>query len=107
MTAIATDNAAATRTSTGVPVGVASAAVTRVLQDAKNGYAGATDTYLDLGRPKTTSGTKTTLSLDNATLTPLVRFAIFASEGGPVPANATIVSATLALYKLPKAAPFT
>jgi hypothetical protein len=29
----------------------------------------------------------------------LVRFAIFQSEGGPVPAGATIISATLSLYK--------
>jgi hypothetical protein len=44
-------------------------------------------------------GSSNPLYLDAANYTPLMRFAIYASEGGPVPNGATIVSATLSLYK--------
>ena len=41
----------------------------------------------------------TPLYLDSANYTPLIRFGVFQSEGGPVPNGATIQSATLQLYK--------
>ena len=72
---------------------------TTVLQRDLNGYAGASDTYLDASAPTAVRGASTEMDLDPTTYRPLVRFAIFQSEGGPVPNGAVIQSATLALYK--------
>src|SRR6185369_160778 len=71
---------------------------TIVLQDGLNGYSGTRDTYMYKPWPTTVLGTQTTLSSDDADSI-LVRFAIFQSEGGPVPNGAKIDSATLGLYK--------
>jgi hypothetical protein len=75
--------------------------VTVVLQDGLNGYSGTRDTNIAAYSPTSTFGANTSLaaSLANGNLRPLVRFAIFASEGGPVPNGATIQSATLSLYR--------
>ena len=72
---------------------------TVVLQRGLNGYAGATDTYLDRYLSTTARGGITPLMVDPVNYNPLVRFAIFQSEGGPVPNGAIIQSATLTLYK--------
>src|SRR5262249_30867836 len=77
----------------------ASNGTTMVLQRGVNGYTGVTDTYLDTYLRTTVNGGLRTMNLDRTSYTPLVHFAIFQSEGGPVPDGAVILSATLALYK--------
>ena len=101
LTAVATDNGLATTTSSPVSVTVnpVGTGTTVVLQRGLNGYAGVSDTYLDNFLRTTVRGGLTPLLLDPINYNPLLRFAIFQSEGGPVPNGATILSATLALYK--------
>jgi hypothetical protein len=70
-----------------------------VLQRGLNGYAGVSDTYTDNFLRTTVRGGTTPLLLHPVNYNPLIRFAIFQSDGGPVPDGSTIVSATLALYK--------
>lgn len=79
------------------------AQTTVTLRDGLNSYAGTRDndalfgsggSLADLNR-----GSQTNWSLNWNTSIGMVRFAIFAAEGGPVPDGATIVSATLALYQ--------
>ena len=55
--------------------------------------------YLSNNIQTTALGSLTTLYQHRINYLPLLRFAIFASEGGPVPDGATIDSATLSLYK--------
>ena len=74
---------------------------TVVLQDGNNGYNLTRDTYLD-SYHKTTSLGSAAFMQDyyfTGTYTDLVRFAVFQSEGGPVPNGAVIQSAQLSLYK--------
>ena len=101
LTAIATDNSLATTTSSPVSVTVNPVATgtTVVLQRGLNAYAGASDTFLDNNLRTTVRGGLASLYLDPVNYNPLIRFAIFQSEGGPVPNGAVIQSATLALYK--------
>src|SRR3954468_16100478 len=78
----------------------AHAQTTTVLQRIPNGYQGSMDAKIASSAPNTNKGAETTSSLIAAPNTDLlVRFAIFQSEGGPVPNNASIISATLSLYK--------
>ena len=73
-----------------------------LLQDGANGYTGTRDAYLNQFFPESNFGGKETLSdrtRDRVGLRSLIRFAVFQSNGGPLPDNATITSATLALYK--------
>jgi hypothetical protein len=72
---------------------------TVVLQDGLNGYSGTRDTYLYNFWANYNLGTLTTMVEQGGYSVPLVRFAIFNREGGPVPDNATVTSAKLALYK--------
>ncbi|HEY6911734.1 MAG TPA: PKD domain-containing protein [Myxococcales bacterium] len=76
------------------------AQTTIVLQQGLNGYAGTSDSKIALGKPTTNIGADSVndLIVDSSTSL-LVRFAIFQSEGGPVPNNASIISATLSHYK--------
>jgi hypothetical protein len=100
LTAVATDNAGLTATSNAATVSVtASTGTTIVLQRGLNGYAGVSDAFLDRYLQTTVRGATTPLYLDRANYTPLVRFAVFQSEGGPVPDGSTIQSASLQLYK--------
>ncbi|HQR12759.1 MAG TPA: Ig-like domain-containing protein, partial [Casimicrobiaceae bacterium] len=101
LTARATDNLGATTTSSAITVTVtpASGASTVVLQRGLNGYAGASDTFLDSNLPTAVRGAANPLYLNLTNYTPLVRFAIFQSDGGPVPDGAVIQSASLQLYK--------
>jgi hypothetical protein len=101
LTAVATDNSLATTTSAAVNVTVnpVVTGTTVVLQRGLGGYAGVSDTYLESWFPTAIRGGLPTLLLDPVSYTPLVRFAIYQSEGGPVPNGAAIQSATLALYK--------
>jgi hypothetical protein len=97
--AIAVDNVGGMTASAPVVFSVSATLSTAVLQRGLNGYAGAADTFLDNLARTTVRGGSTPLYLDLANFTPLVRFAIFASEGGPVPDGAVVQSATLSLYK--------
>ena len=69
------------------------------MQRGLSGYAGVTDTFLDNYLRTTVRGAMNPLYLDGTNYRPLLRFAIFQSEGGPVPNGATIQSAKLELYK--------
>jgi PKD repeat protein len=71
------------------------------LQEGLNSYAGTTDTSGNSDQPGAGYGSHAEISIgyDNDRFMNLVRFKIFASEGGPVPDGATITSATLSLHK--------
>lgn len=97
-----TDGAGSTGTSASVTVQVnpgGTGATTVVLQDGLNGYSGTRDTYLYKFWSTYNLGSLTTMVEQGGYSFPLVRFAIFNREGGPVPDNATVTSAKLALYK--------
>ncbi|MEZ5502869.1 MAG: Ig-like domain-containing protein [Halioglobus sp.] len=70
-----------------------------ILQDGVNGYSGTTDTYLDGYATTYPRGGEDILNSVRNLFNPLVRFAIFSNEGGPVPEGATITYAALAMYK--------
>jgi hypothetical protein len=71
---------------------------TVTLQDGLNGYTGTADTRV--GNGGNNEGAASSYALIAETSTSLaIKFAIFQSEGGPVPNGATITSATLSLYK--------
>ena len=97
--AVAIDNQGGMAKSPPVTFTVSAPLTTVVLQRGLNGYAGSADTFLDGTLPTTSRGAYDTLFLDPIRYTPLVRFAIFQSEGGPVPDGAVLQSATLSLYK--------
>ena len=82
-----------------VTVNPAVTGTTVVLQRGLNGYAGVSDTYTDNYLRTSVRGGLATLLLHPVNYNPLIRFAIFQSEGGPVPDRSKILSATLALYK--------
>ncbi len=104
LAAVATDNSGAATTSVPITIGVSensSSTITAILRDGLNGYDGTRDAYLYEYQKDSNFGKASNL-LDNATTwkyTSLVRFAIFQSEGGPVPDGAVIESATLSLHK--------
>jgi hypothetical protein len=76
------------------------AQTTVTLMEGLNGYGGTTDARIVAGSPTTNAGAATTYFLrQESHSSVVVRFAIFAADGGPVPDNATITSATLSLYK--------
>jgi hypothetical protein len=81
------------------PLPPPSTTVTKVLQDGLEGYNSTRDSMLYRWWPKTALGTRTVMTEEFGEYTPVVRFAIFAREGGPVPDSATIVSAHLGLFK--------
>ena len=101
LTAVATDNAGGATTSSVVNVSVTSGGgnTTVTLQRGLSGYTADFDATLNRYFVNSPQGTAATLYLNKADYVPLLRFAIFASEGGPVPDGATIQSATLQLYK--------
>jgi hypothetical protein len=101
LTVKALDNAGASTVSAVVTVTVDAAAGsgTVSLQDATGSYSGTRDTYLDSYNKGTSWGRAAQMLEYGGSYTDLVRFAVFASEGGPVPDGSTIVSATLSLYK--------
>jgi hypothetical protein len=80
--------------------GAANAQTTVTLMQGLNGYAGSIDNAIAANTPTTNYGSITTYQLRAETANSLlVRFAIFAADGGPVPNDATITSATLSFYK--------
>jgi hypothetical protein len=100
LTALATDNAGAQTLSGQVTVTIQSGPTgTVVLQDGMAGYTSTRDTYLSSYHTTLNFGAQATLLSQRDYYTDLYRFAIFASEGGPVPDGAVIQAATLSLYK--------
>ncbi len=99
LTAVATDDLGAVTTSLPVTINVGRAVM--VLQDGLDGYLGTSDTYLADYYPKLNfGGSDTLIGYSHVYFYEiLLRFEIFASEGGPVPDGATIESAKLELYK--------
>ena len=87
------------KASTPVNLTVNAPLTTATLQRGLNGYAGVDDTFLNSTATTIAYGASTPLYLDGGTYMPLLRFAVFQSEGGSVPNGAVIQSATLALYK--------
>ena len=76
------------------------AQTTVTLQDGVNSYGGTTDSRITSSSPTTNEGGNSYYDLITPSSTSLlIRFAIFASEGGPVPNGATILSATLSLWE--------
>ncbi len=103
LTAVATDDGGAQQTSQPVTVNVEGDNTPPgdlvVLRDGFNNYAGAADTALNRYFRTAALGSREELSSRNDTYNPLIRFAIFSGEGGPVPEGAVITSAKLSLYK--------
>jgi hypothetical protein len=97
--AIAVDNVGGMTLWPVVSLTVNATLTTVTLQRGLNGYAGASDTYLDNGARTTVHGASDPLYLDPSNYNPLVRFAIYQSQGGPIPDGAVVQSATLKLYK--------
>lgn len=102
ISAIAIDNREGVSTPASVTVVAGeegSAGATLTLQQGFDTYEGTTDTYLHDTKPAKNYGNATALYQSGARYTVLLRFAIFQSEGGPVPDGATILSATLDMHK--------
>jgi len=100
LTAIAYDNQSASQISSVVNIQVVQAnGGTVVLQDGLNGYAGTRDTSLAGNAKDVNYGSNPSLIDLYIYYANMVRFAIFNREGGPVPDNAVITSASLELYK--------
>ncbi len=101
VTAVATDNTNITAVSPAIELNVTPPGDGDliVLQEGLDGYAGTTDTYLDGYHTIYPKGSEDRLFNSANLYNPLVRFAIFSNEGGPVPEGATITYAALALYK--------
>jgi len=99
LTAAATDNTGITTVSAAIAVNVTPGDLI-FLQDGLSGYSGTTDTFLDSYHTTLPKGSLQRLESNKYGSTrPLVRFAIFSNEGGPVPEGATITFAALFLYK--------
>ena len=101
LTAVATDDVGGQTTSAPVTITVSAGTSGQVeLQEGLSGYTGTRDTYLSRFHPSLAFGTAGFIydqRTDN--YAGLFRFAIFNSEGGPIPDGAIINSAMLALYK--------
>ena len=79
-------------------IDVGNTSTTLTMMEGQNNYAGTTDVWLDANSP----GAPHTGDLQTrreATDALVMKFAIFVREGGQVPDNAIIHSATLSLYK--------
>jgi hypothetical protein len=101
LTARATDNLGASTTSAALPVSVVGSGQggTVVLQRGNSTNALVADTYLSNYHQTLSFGTVANTQDQRDYYTPLLRFAIFQGEGGPVPQNAVITSAVLSIYK--------
>ena len=99
ITAVAVDNDGGMTASSVVTLNVAAPLTTAVMQRGAAGNPGVSDTYLYSLASTMPQGASDLLYLDGSTARPLVRFAIFQSEGGSVPDGAIIQSAELSLYK--------
>ncbi len=97
LTARATDDGGATTDSAARSITVLGGGGSATLQ--RGGAYASADTYLSAYHPTLNFGTEATLLDQQQNYPGLYRFAIFQSEGGPVPNGARITSAVLALYK--------
>lgn len=95
------DNLGAKVTSAPVTINIVPSTplTTTLLQRDSAGAVGAADTYLSVYHPNANFGGSQTLYFNSNKYVPLVKFNIFSREGGPIPDNAVIESATLYLYK--------
>jgi len=98
LSAAATDDTGITTASGAVEVNVTEEDL-MVLQEGLSGYSGTTDTSLDAYHTTLPLGSMDVLDSQENLFNPLVRYAVFSNEGGPVPEGATIAFAALALYK--------
>ena len=100
VTALATDNVGAQTWSSAVNIQVLpGASGTITLQQGMAGYFGTQDTYLSTYSKSGVAGAQSVIYDENNSYSPLVRFNIFASEGGIIPEGAVIQQAKLHLYK--------
>jgi hypothetical protein len=102
ITARATDDAGAVGTSAPVTLYVtpiSGAPVTVTLQRGATSGITVADAYVDTWHKTTNYGSQVDLPDQYAYYTVMFRFAIFQSEGGPVPDGAQVQSAMLSLYK--------
>ena len=99
LTAAATDDTGITAFSNAIAVNVTTPDNVVTLQQGLGGYSGTTDTSLENHAGSQTHGGRQWLGSQADAFNPLVRFAIFSNEGGPIPVGATITFAGLALYK--------
>jgi len=100
--AVAYDNDGASTTSANITVNVSAGnngSETVVLQNGLNGYDGTQDTHLSRWHKSINFGGASNQPDHGKNYVRLYRFAIFQSEGGPVPDGAVIQSAVLKLYK--------
>src|SRR5258706_30596 len=74
------------------------AQTTVTLQQGRNNYAGAADAFLFSAGPDQNINGGLQVRSETSDVG-VVRFKIFAADGGPVPNSATITSATLSLYR--------
>jgi hypothetical protein len=77
----------------------ASGQTTVTLQDGLNNYSGTRDNDPLWSLPDTNRGSQQQWGMHHWTSFGMVRFNIFANEGGPVPNGASITSATLSVYQ--------
>jgi hypothetical protein len=101
LSAVATDDRGASTTSAAVSVTVTPStggAATVTLQRGLGPFTVA-DTYLSNYHKTLSFGATTNVQDQYSNYSSLMRFAIFQSEGGPVPNGARVTSATLSLYK--------
>lgn len=100
ITAVATDDAGTQATSTAINITVNSGqGASVILQRGTTPSALVADTYLSDYHTTLAFGSIASLQDQRGHYSPLLRFAIFQSEGGPVPMGAVITSATLSVYK--------
>lgn len=104
LTAVAEDNSGAETESAPVAIVIASpppgsGPATKILQRGLEGYAASSDAYLNVYSKSANTGAYQTLLYLGSNYVPLIKFAIFAREGGPVPDNGSIQSAKLRIYK--------
>jgi PKD repeat protein len=72
---------------------------TMILRQGLGGYLGTSDVTLNSIYPTRNYGNAYSVKLDGTKFGVLMRFAVFAREGGPIPNNARIQSAHLEIYK--------
>jgi hypothetical protein len=101
LTAVAFDTRDGQGTSPPVAITVLEpdTAGTVTLQNGVNGYSSTRDTYLSSYHPTLVFGSNAYIIDQYSRYAGLLRFAVFNSEGGPIPDGATIHTATLAVYK--------
>ncbi|QIB64766.1 DNRLRE domain-containing protein [Kineobactrum salinum] len=73
--------------------------VTTVLRQGLDGYTGVADSYLSNYHNTYNFGGSQRMQFDTNNFVPLLRYAVFVSEGGPVPDGAVIEAAQLKLHK--------